>query len=433
MIPKFNPALSRTYANLSAFPTPGEDGFLYRAEDTGALYLREGGEYKPLAFSGPLGPWAPDYAHLEGTNRITTNNGTWTADRDGFVRVTIQAMTNASALCAIDNAIVGQNYSGTDPAHSQAFLSDVYPVSVGNVVKLYVDAGSATNISCRFIPPKPSALGADLSLVNSLLTLGPPNFSMTGLVAHRPDVPLVGGGTMEALDWTADREGYVIGEWHGDGTQSPNVGNAWYREVMMVNSVTVSAHFIWPASVGTTSTYVELFRMHGVVPVKKGQLVRLELATSDSHTFSSLAPGLKIYFIPPVINPPLYVPGQPLVSYSTRSQDTGVKWLDGKAIYQQTFIGPALPNSADTSDPNNYVAIVGNIVFDKVISIEGGAVWNNGAFETISGGWKDMNTGAMLDLVRAYVRSNGQVVFAGHGSDGRTIVESRVTVRYTKP
>ena len=50
MRPKFDPWMIYSFANLAAFPNPGEAGFLYRAEDTGFVYLCEldGSVYRPV-------------------------------------------------------------------------------------------------------------------------------------------------------------------------------------------------------------------------------------------------------------------------------------------------------------------------------------------------------------------------------------------------
>ena len=94
----------------------------------------------------------PNYSAMESTNRITANNGEWTVDRNGFVVASIQVIGTYSAICTINGKGVGQSYSGTG-AGSQAFLRDVYPVKAGDVVKLFTDAGTPTNISCYYIPP----------------------------------------------------------------------------------------------------------------------------------------------------------------------------------------------------------------------------------------------------------------------------------------
>ena len=90
----------------------------------------------------------PNYSAMESTNRITANNGEWTVDRNGYVVVSIQATGGSSALATINGRQVGQSYSG-----ASAFLKDVYPVKIGDVVKLFVDGGTSDHIYCYFIPP----------------------------------------------------------------------------------------------------------------------------------------------------------------------------------------------------------------------------------------------------------------------------------------
>ena len=50
-------------------------------------------------------------------------------------------------------------------------------------------------------------------------------------------------------------------------------------------------------------------------------------------------PGPKLFwFVPPRLNPPVYLESFPLLDYSTVEQETGRKWIDGKMIYQKTCV-----------------------------------------------------------------------------------------------
>jgi hypothetical protein len=114
------------------------------------------GQMEQIAGNAPNAPSfpfvAPNYSAQEGINRISTNNGTWTVDRNGYVLVSIMANVVGSALCSINGKWVGQAYSGTS-AGAQAFMRNVYPVKVGDVVKLWADAGTPEHIFCYYIPP----------------------------------------------------------------------------------------------------------------------------------------------------------------------------------------------------------------------------------------------------------------------------------------
>ena len=225
-----------------------------------------------------MGP--PDYSRQEATNRITSNNGTWTVDRNGYVRVQIQAMSAASACCEINGRRVGQNYSGVS-AGSQAFLADVYPVKTGDVVKLFVDADVATNILCNYIPP--------------------------------------------------------------------------------------------------------------------------------------------------VINPPLYVDGGALVNYSTIEQDTGIKWLDGKTIYQRTLTG-----TKDVSANLNTVLVTVTGV-ERLIKGEGVVSRGASSFVTIPCRTVDASEAAghlVGDITQA---TGGSIAVTIRSDVAITGAYYAVTLQYTKP
>jgi hypothetical protein len=55
----------------------------------------------------------------------------------------------------------------------------------------------------------------------------------------------------------------------------------------------------------------------------------------DSPMFSAI----RCWYVPPVINPPLYVDGDALLNYSTQEQDTGITDTDGRTIWQKTITG----------------------------------------------------------------------------------------------
>ena len=103
--------------------------------------------------------WVPDYANVESTNRITSNGGTWTSDRDGFVIAILFGSATAN----------GQNANHTFSIDGNTVFSDVIPnaatgagitttrlmvVKKGQTVKLE-HAGTVpyAAISCRFVPP----------------------------------------------------------------------------------------------------------------------------------------------------------------------------------------------------------------------------------------------------------------------------------------
>jgi hypothetical protein len=98
----------------------------------------------------------PDYTNQETINRISTNNGTWTADRAGFVDVdAYRAGGSGDIVYFINDIPVAQCGSSSD-IHFRQTLS----VAVGDVVKIQATSGTLSSIVCYFIPPKFSVVSA---------------------------------------------------------------------------------------------------------------------------------------------------------------------------------------------------------------------------------------------------------------------------------
>jgi hypothetical protein len=131
-------------------------GIFRRAPNDG-LYLRKYKEW--IKYNDPTSQLitVPDYENEETTNRITTNGGSWTVDRVGYVRCNIQGRLNSygSAQILVNNKSVA---AVSDENSSWITNAAVVPVSVGDVVKLQITngAGAPSNVStsCLFIPPK---------------------------------------------------------------------------------------------------------------------------------------------------------------------------------------------------------------------------------------------------------------------------------------
>ena len=244
----------------------------------------------------------PDYTNMESTNRITANNGTWTVDRTGYVQVSIQATAGGSVCCEINGKRVGQAFGS-----QQDILVDVFAVNVGDVVKLFVDTGTPINLNCQYIPPKVAAMSVTPSLANSLVTMGPPDYSKQ----ETTNRITANNGT-----WTVDRNGYVHIHIQAVGP---------YSALASINDKKVGQVY------SGTGTGSQAF-LRDVYSVKVGDVVKLFID-------GDIATNIGCYYIPPVVNPPLYVEGQPLLNYSTAEQDTGTKGLDGSAIWQRTFTG----------------------------------------------------------------------------------------------
>ena len=103
----------------------------------------------------------PDYANIESTNRITTNGGSWTADRNGFVfgSVSIGSINNPGYVASNLN-INGKQISykiDANPIVTAALYHPILPVKKGDVIYLVYTGGNGfvgtLSTDLRFIPP----------------------------------------------------------------------------------------------------------------------------------------------------------------------------------------------------------------------------------------------------------------------------------------
>jgi len=102
------------------------------------------------------------------------------------------------------------------------------------------------------------------------------------------------------------------------------------------------------------------------------------------------------------------------IDYSTNEQDTGLKWIDGKPIYQKTFI------------------ITQNDTWEDLTSLNiDTCIEQKGTFNSVSGACEAFNI-RVTDVYYAYIEmeltNNRFRVYI----EGWTLATARVTLRYTK-
>jgi len=109
---------------------------------------------------GIVGAFAvPDYARMEGS-KISTDQGSWTADRSGFIRVGFTAMTSAvSNYFGFDIYINGVAVNTTVQCHTAVNwtvkYNQIIPVKKGDKIVLYYGTLGlkSQTVYCNFIPP----------------------------------------------------------------------------------------------------------------------------------------------------------------------------------------------------------------------------------------------------------------------------------------
>jgi hypothetical protein len=103
---------------------------------------------------------SPDYAKIDSVNHITTNNGTWTVDKAGYVYL-YGAGTNSTVIRFLINGVdtgggdIPVAGSGLEGGTStRGFNNAVIPVSVGDIIRIFVVNGTFQEATCRYIHPK---------------------------------------------------------------------------------------------------------------------------------------------------------------------------------------------------------------------------------------------------------------------------------------
>jgi hypothetical protein len=232
----------------------------------------------------------PDYSNQESINRITTNGGSWTVDRDGFIHGYIQtSSTPSNIFIYINDKVAETNYG-----HVQS-IGGTHPVKKGDIVKVYAQEGTFLQSWCYYIPP----VKVPAPKYASLFT---PDWSKQEVLFNRSDV----SGT---FIWTADRYGFVIG----------------------YTSAAAAADGIYINGVAVGSSYVAGVHVSAPIPVIPGDVV----STTSTYVNGLCRHSLKFY--PPKVTIPPYVNEN--IS-TTEIIDTG-KTLDGKHIKRWAYRGTA--------------------------------------------------------------------------------------------
>ena len=134
----------------------------------GGLFPSYAGGNRPPFLSGGVElanvnqPNVPDFSNYDPVNKITANNGEWTATQDGFVRLGAYTSSgNQVIIYYINNIIVSLFRTGTAGASDTEAM---YPIKKGDVIKMTIPNPSAWNIDpwtsasngqwsgCYFIP-----------------------------------------------------------------------------------------------------------------------------------------------------------------------------------------------------------------------------------------------------------------------------------------
>jgi len=295
----------------------------------------------------------PDYAKIETINRIAADGGSWVVARDGFVFCMSVPAAGGRTEWYIDNVLVDRV---GQVAPVVAWKSNVFKVSAGQVIRHGSTGGAATNIECRFIPPKELWTTTDATRFNVRL-IGQPDLSTRTAVLPLDNI----------LDrtWTATHDGYVIGEI--TFAASPANSNAY-------GSVAINDVLVFETGYGSPFG-------RSIIPVSRGDIVRIRVHNQANGRTA-------LWFVQPKTVAPMIwdVPPSSLVSsvdngkvqfltgtnelqvndnYSTTEHDTGKRWINSKPIYRQVLTGTT-PLIADGT------AVVATIPgMEQIVSMSG--------------------------------------------------------------
>jgi hypothetical protein len=112
-------------------------------------------------------------------------------------------------------------------------------------------------------------------------------------------------------------------------------------------------------------------------------------------------------------------------SYSTGEVDTGVKWVDGKAVYKRTFTG-TITQAVNTR--NNTTLVASGI--DKVIQFSGW--YDEGGGLMVASGSQRMDVSGVVNGSDTVWVTGGLLAWLSKSSAARTNAPYAITIYYTK-
>lgn len=114
-------------------------------------------------------------------------------------------------------------------------------------------------------------------------------------------------------------------------------------------------------------------------------------------------------------------------NYSTTEQDTGFKWIDGKAIYKRTFTGKITAGAS--AYINTTLLAPGTI--DNLIDASGYLMSGSG-YPTALMSWAGNSPSLWYAASGLYVNSGGALTLTSMFNSARTNQPYAITIHYTK-
>jgi hypothetical protein len=400
-------------------------------KDSATFYIIDGGaegEYTNYMA-------VPDYANRETVSRISVNNGTWTADRSGFISCRLQAdITTIKASHFLTgkvsiNGTIAAGYTVAPAATAGTALMlrldpEPLPVRKGDVIQFLITAASATandpdplpslqvhQVYCYFIPPKWESFSTPVISENFENYLAVPDYANADSAAvtiaeETLTTSDIGRYQKTYAGFTADRSGFLLVRFGGT---APVAGLKWQQ-------IWINGRIAAMDGVTQEGGYAQ---QGYPVPVAKGDVVTgfLDYGTLAGTYVIRIS---AIYIPPRFIKRAAPVVVEPVGSYSLEEVMTNETWIDGKPVYKRTVQTGALGGGAWA--PAETRTILSDITSWNV------ARWI-GSVEAMTADYQTVTLGHTVNRTQLIVRNSSSSTW----TDGFvTLSPSWFTIRYTK-
>ena len=253
-----------------------------------------------------IGALQPDHDYTESVNHYVNDSTPWPVPKDGYVYCEGTAGGANTTFTVMINGKPVRKW----PTFAGGQAGGEVEVYQGQLVNILSSVAGATGLRISYIPPRMTLFPDMIKNIvrsNELLTMGPPDYKNMESINRIS----TNGGT-----WTVIRDGYVCVQ------VTASTSDQSVLHIINGHIVGTGMGDIGTPDRGVTSVYA----------VKKDDVVKLATQTG-SYFGSSFC-----FFVPPVLNPPVYFESFPMLDYSTVEQETGRRDVNGKMIYQRSFV-----------------------------------------------------------------------------------------------
>jgi hypothetical protein len=325
----------------------------------------------------------PDYANMESTNRIATENVPWTVEQAGFIYFGGTYHSGGDPIIFSINGKTILNDSN-EMSISEGYSNRILPVKQGDVV---LCVSGYSNVYCHFIPPLFVTTHAPVVSDDFMNVAMVPDYANVETINRITKSVTSQKGNFYGWSWTADRVGFAT----------------CYLTSNTVGPLCIGLE---PASKATTWASHST-NLQQTIPVSPGDWIFLNPIPATNLTDLDKITAVGIHFIPPKFittqAPNIVVSG---ASYSTTEVATGETWIDGKPIYRRVFSGGV---SAAANTPSYITLAIGG--FDNLVASGGWINYSTGSSDkfSING---TIDDGSTIGSSNVYIHTNNLLMFS---------------------